>query len=278
MSNSGEVVGGARAPAGGSPILSAATTVSVPGPEKLLDVERLYSEYFPRVYGFALRMLGDPEAALDVAQDSFAIAFARAESFRGESTPLTWLLSITRNLSLKRLRGRRVRQFADFEAVIDQYAVEPSAELSEVERRFYIDEVKEGCLVGLLQCLPRSQRCVFVLHLLGDLPIAEIGRIMGKSDNSVRILLSRARSSMRAFLCQNCALLGGATCSCANMIEFSLKLGLIDRYRPEPGVAQLREEVRRFSDEVELYRSLPEPEVAIARLVESGRYAIFSKK
>ena len=260
-----------------NPILGVVTTASVPDPERRLDIERLYSESFPRVYAFALRILGDPEPALDVAQDSFAIALARAESFRGESAPLTWLLSITRNLCLKRLRGRPARQFDDFEAVIDRYAVEPSAEFSEVERRFYVEEVKEGCLVGLLQCLPFSQRCVFVLHLLGDLPIAEVGRIMGKSDNSVRILLSRARSSMRAFLCQNCALLGGATCSCANMIEFSLKQGLIDRY-PEPGLAELKEEVRRFSDEVELYRSLPAPEAAIARLLQSGRYAMFSRK
>ena len=62
------------------------------------------------------------------------------------------------------------------------------------------------------------------------------------------------------------------------MIEFSLDNDLIERYRPEPGIPQVKEELRRFSDEVELYRSLPEPHAAIAQLMRSGRYALFSKK
>jgi hypothetical protein len=60
------------------------------------------------------------------------------------------------------------------------------------------------------------------------------------------------------------------------MIDFSLRHDLIESYRPELGLNLIREEVRRFSDEVELYRSLPQPEAAIAGLIKSGRYAIFS--
>ena len=41
-----------------------------------LDLERLYAECLPRMHAFALRMLGDGEAAQDVAQDAFAVAFA----------------------------------------------------------------------------------------------------------------------------------------------------------------------------------------------------------
>jgi RNA polymerase sigma-70 factor (ECF subfamily) len=248
--------------------------VATPGVD--LDIEGLYAAHFPRVYGFALRMLGDKEAALDVAQDTFTGALARAESFRGESAPLTWLLAITRNLCLRRLGVARARRFEDFEAIMARWAEEPSPVFTESELRLYVGEVKEGCLVGLLQCLPLTQRCVFVLHLLNDLPIADVGRIMGKSENAVRILLSRARSRMRAFLCQNCSLLGGSRCSCANMVEFSLKHDLIATYQPDPGLPQIKAELRQFSDEVELYRSLPEPDAAIARLIKSGRYAIFS--
>ena len=50
-------------------------------PSTNIDIEGLYAECLPRVYAFALRMLGDREAALDVAQDSFAVALARADSF-----------------------------------------------------------------------------------------------------------------------------------------------------------------------------------------------------
>jgi RNA polymerase sigma-70 factor (ECF subfamily) len=242
-----------------------------------LDLELIYADCLPRVHGFALKMLGDPDAALDVAQDTFTAAFARRDSFRGDSTPLTWLLSIARNLCLRRLDLARVRRFEDFEAVM-AYAEAPSPDHSESELRLYIEEVKEGCLVGLLQCLPVSQRCAFVLHLLNDLPIGDVARIMGKSENSIRILLSRARTKMRTFLCQNCSLLGGTKCSCSNMVEFSLRHDLIEAYRPNPEIGHIKSELRQFADEVELYRSLPGHEEALARVIESGRFAIFSTK
>ena len=81
------------------------------GPRPPLDLETIYGECFPRVYGFALRMLGDRETALEIAQDTFANAVARADSFRGESAPLTWLLSIARNLCLRKLSVARSRRF-----------------------------------------------------------------------------------------------------------------------------------------------------------------------
>jgi len=247
--------------------------------EEGLDVGALYGECFPRVYSFAHRMLGDDDIALDVAQETFVAVIAKLDSFRGESAVLTWVLSITKNLCRKRLKGQREKSFGDIEALVDRYSREPSPAHSDIERRFYVEEVKEGCLVGLLQCLPFAQRCVFVLNLLCGLPIAEVGRVMGRSENSIRILLSRARSGIRAFLCENCSLMkANNRCSCANMIEFSLARDLIERYRPELGVPEIKDELRRFADEVELYRSLPEPEAAIASVLESGRYAIFEKK
>jgi RNA polymerase sigma factor (sigma-70 family) len=244
-----------------------------------LDIATLYEECFPRVFSFALRMLGDEEAARDAAQETFAIVIAKSGGFRGESAVLTWVLSIAKNLCRKRLKGGRERSFGDIEALVDRFSREPSSAHSDLERRFYVEEVKEGCLVGLLQCLPFAQRCAFVLNLLCGLPIAEVGRVMGRSENSIRILLSRARSGIRAFLCENCSLMGaGNKCSCANMIEFSLARDLIERYRPGLGVPEIKDELRRFADEVELYRSLPEPEAAIASALESGRYAIFEKR
>ncbi len=243
-----------------------------------LDIEQLYRACSERLYAFAFRMLGDRDAALDVVQESFELALARAGTFRGEAAPATWLTGIARNLCLKRLRSLRERTFDDFEAIVEQHAQRPTSAHSDLERRFYVAEVKEGCLIGLLQCLPRSQRCVFVLDVLNDLSIAEIASIMGKSQNSVRILLSRARSSMRRFLCRNCALLGGATCECANMIEFSLARHLVAPYRRQVDTEEVADDLRRFADEVELYRSLPDQSAAIAAALESTQFAIFAAK
>lgn len=241
-----------------------------------VDFRRLYAESLPRVLSFAARMLNDREAAQDVAQEAFAVAIDKAAGFRGESAALTWLLAITRNLCLKRLSGARERTFADIEALVDAHAEEPPAH-AESERRFYVEEVKNGCLVGLLQCLPLAQRCAFILHLLNGEPIVRVARIMGKTENSVRILVSRARNAMRDFMCRNCSLMReGAACSCEKMINFSRRRNLLDAYRPELSVPEIVHELRRFADEVELFRSLPAPEAEFAELVASGRYRILA--
>ena len=244
-----------------------------------LDIGVLYREHFARVASFAQRLLLDEEAAFDVAQETFAIVLDKPDSFRGESSALTWIYSIAKNLCKKRLRGRGEKSFGDIEAIIDARSEEPSAAYSDIERRFYVEEVKEGCLIGLLQCLPFSQRCVFALHLLCGLPITEVAQVMGKSPNSARILLSRARSSMRSFLCDNCSLIReGATCACDKMIGFSLERGLIEKYDPEMSAEAIATEIARFKDEVELYRSLPDSSIALARLINGNSYSIFAKK
>jgi RNA polymerase sigma-70 factor, ECF subfamily len=243
--------------------------------EPLAQIEDLYSECLPQLHAFAYRMLGDNDDALDAVQESFARALAAADTFRGDSAPLTWLFSIVRNTCLQKLRGAARRTFDGYDRVISTCAEATPTE-SEFERRTYVAQVKEGCRIGLLQCLPVSQRCVFVLHLLNGVSIAQVGEIMGKSPNSVRILLSRARSRLRVFLCENCALLGGTACKCADMIGFSLAHGLIERFRPEMSLAEIRDELSRFSDEVELYRSLPDAAVVLAAVLASGRYRVLT--
>ncbi len=235
-----------------------------------IDLAAIYAECLPRVYSFARRMLGDEEAARDLAQETFARAAARIEDYRGEGSPLSWLLAIARNLCLDLLRGRRERSFGDIAALVDRFAREPSNEIEEAQRRFYAQEVKEGCLVGLLQCLPFAQRCAFVLRLIVGLETEEVARVLGRSPNSARLLLSRARASMRAFLCENCSLMEGSAgaCSCEGMIEFSLDRGLIARYGPGIDAAAVEAELGRFKDEAALYASLPEPAAEIARLID----------
>jgi len=242
-------------------------------------IERLFAESLPRVVAFSARMLGDEEAARDAAQEAFAIALASAGSFRGESDPLTWVMSIAKNVCRRRLRSSQETSFGDIEAIVDAYSEPPSAERSEEELGFYVEEVKHGCLVGLLSCLPFAQRSAFVLHFLVAMPISQVARIMKKSENSVRILLSRARGGIKDFLCANCSLMAeGNTCRCVNMIEFSLKRDLIKTYSPGMAVEEIKDELRRFKDEVEPYLSLPDPAAAVSLAIEGGAYRILAKK
>jgi RNA polymerase sigma factor (sigma-70 family) len=73
------------------------------------EAARLFvRRYQARVYGVAVSVLGDRAAAEDVAQEAFMRALRRADAFDARrGTVAAWLLRITRNLAIDRLRLRR---------------------------------------------------------------------------------------------------------------------------------------------------------------------------
>lgn len=69
-------------------------------------LEQLYRHTKKAVYGMALAVLRRHHDAEEVTQDAFVRAWEQAERYRPGGTPLAWLLAITRNLALMRLRER----------------------------------------------------------------------------------------------------------------------------------------------------------------------------
>src|SRR3954451_20382418 len=57
-----------------------------------------------RLYNSILRLVGDPEEARDLTQETFTRALVKIDSFRGEAGPYTWLFRIAVNLAISQLR------------------------------------------------------------------------------------------------------------------------------------------------------------------------------
>ncbi len=68
---------------------------------------QLYHLTSGSVYGFALSMLKNTEDAEDVLQDTYLSIYASASGYRSMGKPLAWILRITRNLCLMKLRDRK---------------------------------------------------------------------------------------------------------------------------------------------------------------------------
>lgn len=69
-------------------------------------LEALYRQTSPAIYGFALSICRNEQDAEDVLQDTYLQALKGAERYRSQGKPMAWLLTITRNLCLMRLRER----------------------------------------------------------------------------------------------------------------------------------------------------------------------------
>lgn len=73
------------------------------------EIRALYGRYAPVLLARCRRILGDDEEARDVVQDTFARVIRHHDSFRAEASPFTWMVRISTNLCLNRLRDHRGR-------------------------------------------------------------------------------------------------------------------------------------------------------------------------
>jgi len=153
--------------------------------------ELLYKTYFPRVYRFALKRLGDPGEAEDVTQEVFVTVFRVLPSFEGNSSLLVWIFGITRNTVNRRFRRRRPRtESLEGAAEIAGFEI-PADRVAEARRLLHrCEDVIERELTPL-------QRRIFHLKHLRRQPIRSIARSLGKSEDAVKANLYRMRIALR---------------------------------------------------------------------------------
>ncbi|MCB9357047.1 MAG: sigma-70 family RNA polymerase sigma factor [Calditrichaeota bacterium] len=143
------------------------------------------------VYHTVLGMVGDRDDAEDLTQDAFVKAYESLGSFRAGSSFYTWLYRIAVNLSLNRLRTRKVRSFFRLD---NEDIVLPSADSTDlpVEQA----ELMQKARAAILK-LPDKQRAVFILRYFRELPHAEIAAIMDRDIGTIKANYHQAIRKLR---------------------------------------------------------------------------------
>ncbi len=146
----------------------------------------------PRVFGFAMRMLGDRAEAEDVVQEAMLRLWRIAPQWRqGEAKVSTWLYRVTSNLCTDRLRRARPSALDDAPEVADE-ALPAVARLIAADRAVALDEA--------LAALPPRQRQAVVLRHLDGLSNPEIAEVMDIGVEAVESLVSRGKRTLSAML------------------------------------------------------------------------------
>jgi RNA polymerase sigma-70 factor (ECF subfamily) len=167
----------------------------------LLAFERVVLRHQGAVYHFALRLVGDPDTASDVAQDTFIRAYQGIHGFREGSALRTWLFSICRNLALDELRRRqrrtdRERPLEPAEDAATPWAIDRSANISdEIERRDLARRLEEA-----IAALPEEQRSAVILKDRYGLSSEEIAQVLGIPVGTVFSRVHRAYRKLAAAL------------------------------------------------------------------------------
>ncbi len=157
---------------------------------------QLVEAYQKPVYNLCYRMLGEPEAAEDAAQETFLRAFQHITRYDPKRPFATWLLSIAAHYCIDRLRRRRFSTFSIDEQDDDSPAFEiPDADAPNPERESVRREQQEK-IHGLLASLDATDRAAIVMRYWHDASEAEIAESLGLTVSAVKSRLHRARLAL----------------------------------------------------------------------------------
>lgn len=143
------------------------------------DFTAVFNELFPRAYRLALRIVGDPTVAQDVAAEALARAYARWAKVADLAWRDGWVLRVTSNLAIDHVR-RRVTAPVVAPVASDEDAV-----------------ALRLALAACLRALPRRQRQAVALHYLAGLTDDEVGLTLGISAGTVKTHIHRGMAALR---------------------------------------------------------------------------------
>ena len=166
------------------------------------DTERfqeLVEVHQDRVYRLALRMLNNEEDARDAAQDAFLKAYRQLASYQQEWRFKTWLMSITSNLCIDRIRRRRIEPlaFSDQppnadgetpEVEIPSHEPGPDVQVAAIEQREVLNQ--------MMSALPEEDRRMVQMFYVADMSYEEIVQATGASLSAIKSRLFRARRAL----------------------------------------------------------------------------------
>lgn len=139
---------------------------------------------YDRVWRLCAGMV-DEQSAADLAQESFIRVFRALPTFAGDSSALTWILSITRHACLDELRARdrRRRRQRSLEAMASSQAAAH-------------DAAQDALVKDLLVRLDEDRRAAFVLTQILGLSYDDAARICNCPVGTIRSRVARARDDL----------------------------------------------------------------------------------
>jgi RNA polymerase sigma-70 factor (ECF subfamily) len=167
---------------------------------------RFVDAYSGYVYRVALKVLGNPQDAEDVLQNTFIKVFENLHAFESRSALSTWVYRIAVNEALMLLRKQKRLTDAESDSIDDD-----EHDLEEIKPQSFVDwcclpedtllsNELRGYLDQAVQELPEKLRLVFWLRDVEGLSVRETAQVLDISEAAVKTRLLRARLKLRELL------------------------------------------------------------------------------
>lgn len=165
--------------------------------------DQLVMKYSRKLYGLIYHMTSNSEDSNDILQDTFSKAYRSLSLFRGHSTFYTWVYSIAVNMTLNHLKKKKRRSGPSYDdadsGILNDAAFIDKAYLANPRRNSNIHELHSKLNEALLK-LSEGHRSVVKMFDIQGMPHAEISRVLGVSEGTVRSRLYYAHKQLQGQL------------------------------------------------------------------------------
>jgi len=154
--------------------------------------EELVQRKSGKVYGLCYRVIGNAEDAKDISQLVFIKLWENLEKYDPGFTFDTWLYRMVQNVAIDFLRSRNSRDAtvnSSLRLVKTEEDADQGLTLQHKEIEQVFNEISEQ--------LSPKQKMVFVMNQMEDMQLAEIAKIVGSSESTVRNHLFNARKTLQ---------------------------------------------------------------------------------
>jgi RNA polymerase sigma-70 factor (ECF subfamily) len=151
--------------------------------------EVLYRKYHPRLTRFLMNLVRRPQLVEEVLNDTLMVVWERPDSFRGASSPATWVFAIAYRKAMKALR-RRDEPIEDADAE-NRASPDPDPEQQANDRRV------QDALISVMNELSSDHRAVVDLTYFHEMGYREIADIMACPVDTVKTRIFHARRQLK---------------------------------------------------------------------------------
>ncbi|MCD8178851.1 MAG: sigma-70 family RNA polymerase sigma factor [Tannerellaceae bacterium] len=147
-----------------------------------MEFEIIYKKYWDKIFRVCMGYVNDWNLAQDMTQETFIKVWQYLPTFRNDADPGTWIFRIATNVCLRQLEYDK--RFGSIKLTMD---------LAEEEKTD--TEMQVRLLYKYISELPEIDRIIISLKL-EDIRQSEIARIVGLSENNVRVKIHRIKTQL----------------------------------------------------------------------------------
>ena len=207
-------------------------------------LEKLIKKHQAFIYNIAWKMVLNSSDAKDITQEVLIKAITNLSQFKFKSEFKTWLYRITVNHFLKMKKATMeyaITNFSNYAAGLINIPDDNLSEIEQNERNEFIEDAKIGCISGMLLCLEREDRIIYILAEIFQVNYKLSAQVLEMTYDNFRQRLTRVRKNLHHFMNNNCGLVNKQnTCRCYKKTKGFIELGWVNPQNLQFNVAHRR--------------------------------------